>query len=98
MENQNPAEERARVHSPLLKLPSRIRRPHLCSVYACRTVGGTFGGNALGCAIATSVIDTIQEENLLQNAAERGSQLAQVNMSTPRMPAAGALLPHSVRC
>jgi 4-aminobutyrate aminotransferase len=41
------------------------------------TMGGTFGGNALGCAVATAVIDTIQEENLLQNAAERGSQLAQ---------------------
>jgi 4-aminobutyrate aminotransferase-like enzyme len=44
--------------------------------------GGTFGGNALGCAAAVSVLDTIQDENLLQNASERGSQLAQV--SRPR--------------
>lgn len=41
------------------------------------TMGGTFGGNALGCAAAVAVLDTIQDENLLKNASERGSQLAQ---------------------
>lgn len=41
--------------------------------------GGTFGGNALGCAAAVAVLDTIQDENLLKNASERGSQLAQVD-------------------
>ncbi len=40
--------------------------------------GGTYGGNALGCAVASAVIDVIEEENLLQNATDRGSQIAQV--------------------
>ena len=40
--------------------------------------GGTYGGNALGCAVASAVIDVIEDEGLLQNASDRGSQLAQV--------------------
>ena len=44
--------------------------------------GGTYGGNALGCAVASAVIDVIEEENLLQNATDRGSQIAQVRQST----------------
>ena len=43
--------------------------------------GGTYGGNALGCAVASAVIDVIEEENLLQNATDRGSQIAQVSAS-----------------
>jgi Aminotransferase class-III len=42
------------------------------------TLGGTYGGNALGSAVASAVIDVIEEEGLLQNATDRGSQLAQV--------------------
>lgn len=48
-----------------------------------RRAGGTFGGNALGCAVASAVIDTIQEEGLLENATARGSQLAQALTSHP---------------
>ncbi|WP_298524307.1 aminotransferase class III-fold pyridoxal phosphate-dependent enzyme [uncultured Christiangramia sp.] len=33
-------------------------------------LGTTFGGNHLACAAAISVLDTIKEENLMQNAAE----------------------------
>ena len=32
----------------------------------------TFGGNALACAAAVAVIEAIEEENLLENAAESG--------------------------
>lgn len=37
--------------------------------------GSTFGGNPLACAVGLSVIKTIEEENLLQNAKLRGEQL-----------------------
>lgn len=38
-------------------------------------LGGTYGGNTLGCAAATATIDVIREEGLLDNARERGAQL-----------------------
>jgi len=37
--------------------------------------GSTFGGNPLACAVGLSVIKTIEEENLLQNAKLRGEQI-----------------------
>lgn len=38
--------------------------------------GSTYGGNALVCAVALTVIETIEREQLLQNAFDRGDQLA----------------------
>ena len=38
-------------------------------------LGTTFGGNFLACAAANAVIDVIQEENLIENAAKVGSYL-----------------------
>ncbi|WP_037574263.1 aspartate aminotransferase family protein [Phaeacidiphilus oryzae] len=37
--------------------------------------GGTYGGNAVACAAAIATLDVIQEEKLVENAAERGEQL-----------------------
>ncbi|MET8473622.1 aminotransferase class III-fold pyridoxal phosphate-dependent enzyme [Streptomyces sp. NPDC006422] len=37
--------------------------------------GGTYGGNAVSCAAAIATLDVIQEEKLVDNAAERGEQL-----------------------
>lgn len=37
--------------------------------------GGTYGGNAVSCAAAVATLGVIQEEGLVQNAAERGRQL-----------------------
>ncbi|MHC5259051.1 aspartate aminotransferase family protein [Streptomyces sp. UC4497] len=37
--------------------------------------GGTYGGNAVACAAAIATLDVIQEEKLVENAAERGAQL-----------------------
>jgi 4-aminobutyrate aminotransferase len=37
--------------------------------------GGTYGGNALACAAAVATIEVIREEELLDNAQERGTQL-----------------------
>ncbi len=39
------------------------------------THGGTYGGNPVAAAAAAATIDVILEENLLQNAEERGRQL-----------------------
>ncbi|NIH87397.1 aspartate aminotransferase family protein [Amycolatopsis granulosa] len=37
--------------------------------------GGTYGGNAVSCAAALATLDVIEEENLVENAAARGTQL-----------------------
>lgn len=37
--------------------------------------GGTYGGNAVACAAALATMDVIEEEGLVENAAERGAQL-----------------------
>jgi 4-aminobutyrate aminotransferase len=38
--------------------------------------GGTYGANAVACAAALATLDVIQDEKLVQNAAERGDQLS----------------------
>jgi 4-aminobutyrate aminotransferase len=37
--------------------------------------GGTYGGNAVACAAATATIQAMREENMLENANQRGLQL-----------------------
>ena len=37
--------------------------------------GSTYGGNPLGCAVATAALEVLRDENLAQNSAERGEQL-----------------------
>jgi 4-aminobutyrate aminotransferase len=37
--------------------------------------GGTYGANAVACAAALATLDVIQEEKLVQNAADRGDEL-----------------------
>ncbi len=37
--------------------------------------GGTYGGNAVSCAAALATLDVIQEENLVENAAQMGERL-----------------------
>lgn len=39
------------------------------------TQGGTYGGNAVSCAAALATLDVIEEEDLVENAAQRGRQL-----------------------
>lgn len=52
-------------------------RPELYSKMSPGMMGGTYGGSALGCAAAAATIDAIEEDGMLQNAAERGQQLTQ---------------------
>ncbi len=39
------------------------------------SIGGTYGGNAIACAAAVGTIRAMREENMLENATERGIQL-----------------------
>ncbi|MEU8222824.1 aspartate aminotransferase family protein [Kribbella sp. NPDC048915] len=39
--------------------------------------GGTYGANAVACAAALATLDVIEDEGLVQNAADRGAQLKQ---------------------
>lgn len=39
------------------------------------SIGGTYGGNAVACAAGVATIRAIREENMLENATERGIQL-----------------------
>ncbi|HTI07540.1 MAG TPA: aminotransferase class III-fold pyridoxal phosphate-dependent enzyme [Puia sp.] len=50
-----------------------IIAPHLQPKYGM--LGTTFGGNHLACAAALAVLEVIEQENLLKNAAETGSYL-----------------------
>ncbi|EFN54607.1 hypothetical protein CHLNCDRAFT_8428, partial [Chlorella variabilis] len=51
-------------------------KPQLYDKMSAGMMGGTYGGSAIGCAAAAATIDVVTEEGLLQNAAERGQQLA----------------------
>lgn len=50
-----------------------IIAPHLKPKYGM--LGTTFGGNHLACAAALAVLEVIEQENLIQNAAETGKYL-----------------------
>jgi 4-aminobutyrate aminotransferase-like enzyme len=52
--------------------------------------GGTYGGSTLGCAAAVATIDTITEEHLLENAQQRGLQLARGMIDLAQARKAGA--------
>ena len=49
------------------------------------THGTTYGGSPLACAAAKAVFDTIEKENLLANARDRGAQLAAAAGKIPRV-------------
>jgi acetylornithine/N-succinyldiaminopimelate aminotransferase len=52
-----------------------ITYPTASELFYPGTHGSTFGGNALGTAVADAVLAEIEESSLVQNAAERGAQL-----------------------
>jgi len=49
------------------------------------THGTTYGGSPLACAAAKAVFDTIEKENLLANARDRGAQLSAAAGKMPRV-------------
>ena len=55
-------------------------------------LGGTFGGNPLGCAAALAVLDAIEQENLLERGIEIGARIGgrfSVLASSPELPCVG---------
>lgn len=58
-----------------LPLAGVLARMDLMKKWPPGTHGGTFGGNAVACAAAVATISAITDENMVANAAERGSQL-----------------------
>lgn len=50
-------------------------RPELLDTATPGSHGGTYGGNPLACAAALATLETIRDEGLVENAAERGEQL-----------------------
>lgn len=52
--------------------------------------GGTYGGNVVSCAAANATLDVMEDEGLVANAAERGSQLlAGLRSLVDEVPAVG---------
>jgi 4-aminobutyrate aminotransferase len=52
--------------------------------------GGTFGGNAVGCAAATATVRVLKEEGLIENSARLGAKLlAELQSLQQRFPALG---------
>lgn len=60
-----------------------IIAPHLQAKHGM--LGTTFGGNHLACAAALAVIEVIEKENLLANAAETGSYLVDELKKIPHL-------------
>ena len=48
-----------------------------CDVFQPGDHASTFGGNPFACAVALSVCQTLEEENILENVQQRGEQLRQ---------------------
>lgn len=48
------------------------------------SIGGTYSANTLGCAAACATIDAIIEDEMLENATQRGKQLVEVRSSFSR--------------
>ena len=53
-------------------------RDNMFDGLALGTMGGTYGAGPLACATANATLDVIVEENLLENATQRGLQLTEV--------------------
>ncbi len=73
-----------------LPLSGILARSELMAQWKPGTHGGTYGGNVESCAAANATLDVIQEEGLVANARERGTQfLAGLRALKARYPAIG---------
>jgi 4-aminobutyrate aminotransferase len=59
-----------------LPLGALVARRELHERWGKGAHGSTFGGNPVSCAAGVAVLETIEDEALVQNSAERGAQLA----------------------
>jgi Ornithine/acetylornithine aminotransferase len=60
-----------------------IIAPHIKPKYSM--LGTTFGGNHLACAAALAVLEVMEQENLMQNAAETGNYLIEGLKKFPQL-------------
>lgn len=58
-----------------IPLAAVVTTPEIAKALTERIHLNTFGGNPLSCAIGKAVLETIEKENLQQNALERGKEL-----------------------
>lgn len=58
-----------------LPLSGLVARRELIDAWPPGTHGGTYGGNVVSCAAALATIDVLEQEGLVTNARERGTQL-----------------------
>ncbi len=58
-----------------LPLGGIVARRDLLARWSPGAHGGTYGGNAVACAAANATLDVIQDQGLVQNARDRGTQL-----------------------
>lgn len=57
-----------------LPLSGILARAELMAAWKPGTHGGTYGGNVVSCAAANATLDVIEDEGLVANASERGTQ------------------------
>ncbi len=57
-----------------LPLSGILAHPDVMATWKPGTHGGTYGGNVVSCAAANATLDVIEDEGLVANARERGTQ------------------------
>ena len=73
-----------------LPLSGLLAKRELLEKWPPGTHGGTYGGNVVSCAAANATLDVIEDEGLVANAAERGTQfLAGLRRLASTHPAIG---------
>ena len=63
---------------------------HVASYLQIDTLGTTFGGGPMACAIVEAVIDIIESENLLENVRQRSAQIREICVVGPVVGTQGA--------
>ena len=71
---------------------------HIVPYLKLDSLGTTFGGGPMACAVVEAVIDIIQEDNLLQNVRERSKQIRETCVVGPVVDTQGAGLLLGLRC
>ncbi len=71
---------------------------HIVPYLKTDSLGTTFGGGPMACAIVEAVIDIIESENLLQNVRERSQQIRETCLVGPVVDTQGAGLLLGLRC
>lgn len=71
---------------------------HIVPYLKTDSLGTTFGGGPMACAIVEAVIDIIEAENLLENVRERSAQIRETCVVGPVIDTQGAGLLLGLRC